>query len=72
MKEFDAEEYYDDLVRYVEGYRELTQRAEFVSQYLAKADDTMLYTVSEYKLNMIKVRLRKIKKTTKIKKLIMI
>ena len=24
MKEFDAEEYYDDLVRYVEGYRELT------------------------------------------------
>ena len=48
MKEFDAEEYYDDLVRYVEGYRELTQRAEFVSQYLAKADDTMLYTVSHY------------------------
>ena len=48
MKEFDAEEYYDDLVRYVEGYRELTQRAEFVSQYLAKADDTMLYTVSDY------------------------
>lgn len=48
MKEFDVEEYYDDLVRYVEEYRELTQRAEFVSQYLAKADDTMLYTVSDY------------------------